>query len=392
MGPILQYGWFLWSCPWIFHGLFYFSIHQVFKRKKKYEAAENKKSGRSVCPQAVLCRGLRPGPVVNPARWDAAACLERMQKALAGGNYSVLRQIRMDCYDSTLRAVKEGAYYVSGPDGRETAVRLELSPAIMEHAVFFTNERSETLLRTSAEKMAKLQTASAVRVSNGDSIDAARAIQRKTGETPLVLNMASWRNPGGGVTSGAGAQEESLFRRSDYFRSLYQFADYAEQYAEYGVRPNPLYRYPLDEKAGAVYSPEVTVFREGELSGFAFIQEPFRLDFVAVAALNFRNSISSLVHLPDGRLRLPPDCAELTRNKIRTILRIACFSGHKRLVLSALGCGAFANPPEHIAEIFRDVLRESEFAGCFSEIVFAVLNDHNGANNYEVFKRTFPDS
>eukprot|EP00969_Alexandrium_andersonii_P313851 13865419-Alexandrium_andersonii.AAC.1 len=35
-----------------------------------------------------------------------------------------------------------------------------------------------------------------------------------------VLNMAAKKHPGGGVRSGAGAQEENLHRRSDAFRFL----------------------------------------------------------------------------------------------------------------------------------------------------------------------------
>eukprot|EP00969_Alexandrium_andersonii_P255194 11280638-Alexandrium_andersonii.AAC.1 len=35
-----------------------------------------------------------------------------------------------------------------------------------------------------------------------------------------VLNMASSRNPGGGVRDGNGAQEENLHRRPDAFRFL----------------------------------------------------------------------------------------------------------------------------------------------------------------------------
>ncbi|CAF1635218.1 unnamed protein product, partial [Rotaria sp. Silwood1] len=37
---------------------------------------------------------------------------------------------------------------------------------------------------------------------------------------PLLLNMANATSPGGGYRKGDGAQEENLFRRSDYFRSL----------------------------------------------------------------------------------------------------------------------------------------------------------------------------
>jgi uncharacterized protein (TIGR02452 family) len=47
------------------------------------------------------------------------------------------------------------------------------------------------------------------------------------------------------------------------------------------------------------------------------------------------------------------------------------------LILSAFGCGAFRNPPEIIANLFSQVLKEDEFKGCFDQIVFAIIEDHN---------------
>eukprot|EP00969_Alexandrium_andersonii_P220080 9720066-Alexandrium_andersonii.AAC.1 len=41
-----------------------------------------------------------------------------------------------------------------------------------------------------------------------------------SGYRVAVLNMASSRNPGGGVRIGKGAQEENLHRRTDAFRFL----------------------------------------------------------------------------------------------------------------------------------------------------------------------------
>ncbi|CAF3858744.1 unnamed protein product, partial [Rotaria sp. Silwood1] len=41
----------------------------------------------------------------------------------------------------------------------------------------------------------------------------------------------------------------------------------------------------------------------------------------------------------------------------------------------ALGCGAFRNPPEHVAKIFRSVIEQ--YAGFFQTIIFAILDDHN---------------
>ena len=46
--------------------------------------------------------------------------------------------------------------------------------------------------------------------------------------------------------------------------------------------------------------------------------------------------------------------------------------------LSALGCGAFKNPPKHIALLFKSVIYQ--YAGYFDKICFAIIDDHNTGN------------
>ncbi|CAF1374075.1 unnamed protein product [Didymodactylos carnosus] len=70
-------------------------------------------------------------------------------------------------------------------------------------------------------------------------------------------------------------------------------------------------------------------------------------------------------------------------------------NGHDSLVLSALDCGAFKNPPEHVAALFKTVIEQ--YAGYFKQIVFAIIDDHNTGNvinpvgNYSPFKQTLND-
>ena len=46
-------------------------------------------------------------------------------------------------------------------------------------------------------------------------------------------------------------------------------------------------------------------------------------------------------------------------------------------MLSAFGCGAFRNPPKHMAILFKEVFNENEFRNQFKLVVFALLDDHN---------------
>ena len=77
--------------------------------------------------------------------------------------------------------------------------------------------------------------------------------------------MANPDHPGGGVEHGCIAQEESLFRRSNYHLTL-----------KSEIYPSPLYPIELDE---LIYSPNVHIKSE--------TQEGLYLDFVASAALAY---------------------------------------------------------------------------------------------------------
>lgn len=191
-----------------------------------------------------------------------------------------------------------------------------------------------------------------IKVYDGDCLDA--GIWLKGLFRPVVLNMASNAKPGGGVDHGAGAQEESLFRRSDYFLHL------------------PRSFYPIN---GAIYSPNVTVFRQSEANHYAFMDKPEKIAMIACAAPRHPN-----LRYDDSGVNYTDKDLNLVFFKIRLILSTALHYGHDAIVLSAFGCGAYRNPPQKVAEIFNQVLKE-EFAGCFKIVVFAIFNDHNSRKN-----------
>lgn len=66
---------------------------------------------------------------------------------------------------------------------------------------------------------------------------------------------------------------------------------------------------------------------------------------------------------------------------MRVILRIAVRNGHRQIVLGAFGCGAFGNPREEVARMWRSVFADSEFSGgWWQDVVFAVMDDQRGPN------------
>lgn len=304
--------------------------------------------------------------------FDAVTWARNFRKASASGNGEVRREV---C-EGTAGAVRERTYSTRG-----ARVTLDHTAFDALHAGTVFYPGTDDLVVDPARRG---RHATVVSVHNADFLEIARAVS--TPDRPAaVLNMASRRNPGGGVAHGAGAQEENLFRRSNICYSLFQFVDYAR---EYGVPRHPSTAYPIPHESGGIFSPGVTVFRSAESTGYAFLRHPYRVNVLTVPAIN-RPDLEER----DGLLWLTEAMADGTRRKIRAILHIAAHHDQLDLVLSAFGCGAFKNPPHHVAALFRETLAEPEFAGIFRRVAFAIIDDHNAFHrgspegNYLPFER-----
>lgn len=220
-------------------------------------------------------------------------------------------------------------------------------------------------------------------VVEGDCLEAAEALLAQ-GLNPAVLNMASDHTPGGGYKGGAGAQEENLFRRSNLARVLANEGKWFNP--NNPVRP-PNKFYPLPDPS-VVYSPSAYVMRASEAKGYAWLEKPYQIAFLGSAAYR-RPSLTK------DNLHLLPKFAEGFLEKVRALLWTSARYGHDAVVLSAWGCGAFLNPPEHIAQLFQQVLQEKWIQGRFKNVTFAIFDDHNAYRdhnpdgNVRPFIRTF---
>jgi uncharacterized protein (TIGR02452 family) len=270
-----------------------------------------------------------------------------------------MREFRKQVMRETLQALERG-WYESASGKRVT----------LDFAQMEAHARRGRLIHQGAIGPRPMHDA-AVEVIEGDCLVHALELAAE-GHRPVCLNMASHRHPGGGYLEGAGAQEENLFRRTAYHAFIGEGAPW---------RP-PEIRYPLPEFAG-IYSPEVPVLRGPESERYPFLDQPRAMSFVAVAAY---------FQPPMEGTRLTREIAEKTLRKLRLIFEIALAQGHDAVVLSAIGCGAFRNPPSHMAELFAQVLEEG-WGKSFRRVRFAIIDDHNarGEGNLRPFQRVMAD-
>ncbi len=277
------------------------------------------------------------------------------------GNFSArdeLREILVDLFYQTIEITQNGSYVSENG----SKINIEGNNELRENSKFFYKEFNVNDLPCICKKTEFV-------VENLDSFEASKKLSEE-GFNPIVLNMANRQRPGGGVLTGSNAQEETLVRRSNLFLSLFQ---YYNKYADKFGIPRSKFQYPMDRDFGGIYSPNITVFRSERKFGFAFLDKPFKTSVVSVAAIN-RPTLDND--------RLTESTIIGTKNKIRTILRIGLINGHDAIVLGAFGCGAFRNPPSHMAELFEEVINEPEFKNKYKKISFAILEDHNSRKEH----------
>jgi uncharacterized protein (TIGR02452 family) len=195
-----------------------------------------------------------------------------------------------------------------------------------------------------------------------------------------VLNFANDDHAGGGYLRRFGSQEEELFRCTDLPLVL--------DHVTHAVQPQNFY--PIHKNAGTtggLYSPSVSLFRLGLDKEYQMLDVERKIGVGTFAAIEH----PKLDFTDPSHPRLQGDEVTTTLERLRTNFHVAYENGHDTLVLGAFGSGAFANPPEHIAELMMFLL-ENEYKGCFKKIIFAVTKDdfnrkHNPEGNFVPFAR-----
>ena len=171
----------------------------------------------------------------------------------------------------------------------------------------------------------------------------------------LVLNLASYKNPGGGVYYGSMAQEEEISRKTDYMKHNCE----------------GLYPMKLNE---IIFTSNIKVLKDENYNRIhrSLIKQ---FDMIAVAALRNPQLTSNQKFYTNDR--------EITFKKIEGIFKFAIIHGYKILILGALGCGAYHNPPQEIIDIFNECILL--YGKKFKKIIFSVYSTRD--NNYELFNQ-----
>lgn len=219
-----------------------------------------------------------------------------------------------------------------------------------------------------------------ITVTKSRSFEAAmRLAGENAGSKIAVMNFANAFHAGGGVTSGASAQEECLCRTSTLYPLLYRRTLRDAFYAHHKKLDTP------KASDSLVYTEGVVICKSDEdLPQRLPKEEWVKVDVITVAAPDLRDR--SNMHVPlvgDGAYM---NDAELFGYHVKRAIHVftcAAAKGVDILVLGAFGCGAFRNNPEVVARAYKTAL--AEFPKVFKKIEFAVYCSPRDMRNYEVF-------
>lgn len=310
-------------------------------------------------------------------KWNAQAWKEQMEETekLDKNSDTYNRRkhkLRVIAMLHTYGIIKRANYFVDGENVRLISEPMTTIGYDHQAKLKHGEKISETELKTP-------YSSTTVKVINEDCLVTYEKLVSE-GRRPLLLNMANQSIAGGGYCTGDGAQEENLFRRSNYCHCLdAQLADRHRSERRYctskcEIKPVTGYGdyYPM-ETFGAIYSSGVSFFRGTEADGYPLMKKPLH-NVCCLAMAAYRHP-----QLKNSK-RLQNRMAMNMRKKIENIFSIGYQQKHDCLVLSALGCGAFRNPPEHIALLFKSVIYQ--FAGYFETIYFSIIDDHNAKTGH----------
>lgn len=210
-------------------------------------------------------------------------------------------------------------------------------------------------------KYNKINNKATIFIINDDCLDTGLKLA-ELGYCPVVLNMANAYVPGGGYKLGCSTQEEQLFRRTN----LHMCLDYQKKEM-----------YPIP-KYGTIYTKNAIVIKDNDAKNYEFLNEIRLMSFIASAAHVCRpHDIVSFY----GKKTLRGVVEQDTLQKMHAIFRTGILMNHDSIILSAYGCGAFGNPSNHIAELFKKII--PEYDKYYKFIIFAILDDSNAFKNNE---------
>ena len=184
------------------------------------------------------------------------------------------------------------------------------------------------------------------------------AIDVPRGRKGILVNSASAKRPGGGVRTGACAQEEELCKRSNLIMGLDKL--------------DSDLHYPIHKKTIGVYFPDVTFFNKGKEFDYDPEEVPFTTDVVAL----FSQPVDKIGEDATYDYHC---CA------FQPLIHFANKYQATYIVIPPVGCGVFRNDPNEVSKALLKVLGSFQL----ETVTDIYISCYTGEENYDAFRWCF---
>lgn len=200
-----------------------------------------------------------------------------------------------------------------------------------------------------------------IQMMDSDTVSAA-AVLAGEGRKVLIVNFANNYQCGGGYKRDANAQEEDIFRRTTAAFAISR---------EYGLQQAEFYPIATGKEANAVITDHLRILRKSKSEGFTFVneQEQYEFAMITVGAYDQRSKTEQAMFQADSNLLTKTGC-RVMKKRIALIFQAASHLHCDTIIAGALGCGAFGNDPDQIAQLHQEVIQR--YPGLVKELVFAI--------------------
>jgi len=201
-----------------------------------------------------------------------------------------------------------------------------------------------------------------VKLIDNTTLNALFNLEDDKDDKTVILNFASYNNPGGGFLKGANAQEEYLCHYSILYSvisELNEYYEYNRNHKNFGFYTNR-----------AIYTPSIIFISSNNIIR--------KVNVLTCAAPNWRAARRHCNQ--SSMLNWKKKNSEIITERTQFIQTILQEHNTQRVILGAWGCGVFCQNPEEIASAFKKFIK-------VPEMIIAIPD--NTSKNYQTFKKIF---
>lgn len=242
----------------------------------------------------------------------------------------------------------------------------------LQEAVQSSIRNEEVYYENEAPQLERELKETVISVTKERTLEAVQRLQKTFPDAKIAaMNFANAFYPGGGVKSGASAQEECLCRCSTLYPCISAESMLSTYYRHHRLLKDDLATDSL------IYTPDVVVCKTDTAFPERMRKEEwYKVDIMTIAAPDLRRFTIS-----------DEELYQIHYKRITHMLAVAAGKNAEILVTGAFGCGAFRNDPQIVAKAFHDAIEN--FPEVFQQICFAIYCPPQEEANYNAFMKMF---